>query len=372
MIEFDAVIIGAGVVGLAVAQRLSRQLKRIVILEKNPRIGLETSSRNSEVIHAGLYYPSGFLKTKLCVKGKRLLYEWCERYNIPHKRVGKLIVATNPYEEESLHIIKKQAEDNGVNEICYVGKKEISRMEPNIRAVAALYSPETGIVDSHKLMYSFLYAAEEQGAILSCRSEVTAIDITGHHFTLTVNKNEFQVKSSIVINSAGLHSDMIAKLTGLDIDSLRYRLKYCKGNYFTAIPSPAISRLIYPLPHEFNAGLGIHATVDLHGRVRFGPDVQYVESIDYSVDESRRGAFCKAINTYLPNVHEDSLFPEMCGIRPKLQGPGEPLRDFLICEESGKGLPGFVNLIGIESPGLTASLAIADYVASLLGLAIEN
>ncbi|MCX7816841.1 MAG: NAD(P)/FAD-dependent oxidoreductase [Syntrophales bacterium] len=372
MIEFNAAIIGAGVVGLAIAQRLARRLKRIVILEKNSRIGMETSSRNSEVIHAGLYYPSDFLKTKLCVKGKKLLYEWCQKYRIPHRRVGKLVVATNSHELEKLDILKKQAQENGVSEIYYVGGKELSLMEPYVRAVAALFSPDTGIVDSHKFMLSLLASAEEEGAILACRSEVTNVDLMGNSFVLSVNNNEFLVKSPIVINSAGLHSDRIAMLAGLDIDVLKYKLKYCKGNYFTAAPSPKISHLIYPLPHELNAGLGVHATVDLNGRVRFGPDVQYVESIDYSVDENRRSDFYKAISTYLPNVREDSLQPEMCGIRPKLQGPGDPIRDFLISEETEKGLPGFVNLIGIESPGLTASLAIADYVVSLLGLGEAN
>jgi len=381
---FDMIVIGAGVVGLALAQQFARKGRKLAILEKNDRFGQETSSRNSEVIHAGIYYPEDFLKSRLCVEGNRLLYEWCRHHNVPHARPGKLIVATGDEEEAELNAIKTGAEQNGVPELEILGRKQLLAMERELTARGAIFSPATGIVDSHCLMRSFLSAAESQGAILSCRARVTAIVPIGAGYDLEINQGEYHLRTKILINSAGLHADEIAARAGIDIDTAGYRLHPCKGNYFSASPSPALRHLVYPLPKKNNVGLGIHATLDLTGRVRFGPDSRYLERKEigmlkndrkgpasdggstagvYRVDEGRQEAFAAAIGKYLPGIAPDMLQPEMSGIRPKLQGPEDPAMDFIIREEGERGLPGFINLIGIESPGLTASLAIAGFVA---------
>ncbi len=381
--NFDVIIIGAGVVGLALAQQLARGNRKLGVLEKNDRFGQETSSRNSEVIHAGIYYPRDFLKSRLCVEGNRRLYAWCRRHDVPHARIGKLIIATSDEEEAELLAIKAGAEQNGVAELELLGKRQLHALEREVTAQAALFSPVTGIVDSHRLMRSFLSAAEEQGAILSCRATVTAITPDGAGYDLEVNHGEYRLHTQTLINSAGLHADDLAARAGIDIDAARYRLQPCKGNYFTVSPAPAIHRLVYPVPLKNNVGLGIHATLDLAGRVRFGPDSRYLDHEEitllkgdrnvptgngtdangvYRVDEDRREAFAAAIGKYLPGITPAALQPDMSGIRPKLQGPGDPARDFIIREEKALGLPGLINLIGIESPGLTASLAIAGYV----------
>ena len=377
---FDVIVIGAGVVGLALARQLARHNRKLAVLEKNDLFGQETSSRNSEVIHAGIYYPQDFLKSRLCVTGNRLLYEWCRRYKIPHARIGKLIVATNDDEEATLAAIKAGAERNGVPGLELLGRKQLQTMEREVKAQAALFSPSTGIVDSHTLMLSFLNAAQDQDAVLSCRTRVTAIHPDGAGYDLEINHGEYYVRTKTLINSAGLHADTVAALAGIDIEAAGYRLHPCKGNYFTASPCPALHHLVYPVPMKNNVGLGIHATLDLAGRVRFGPDSRYLaqEEIQrlksegkeatgiYGVDEDRRGTFAAAIGRYLPGIVPEMLQPDMSGIRPKLQGPRDPVTDFVIREEGERGLPGFINLIGIESPGLTACMAIAGYVEKII------
>ncbi|MCX7635136.1 MAG: FAD-dependent oxidoreductase, partial [Syntrophales bacterium] len=246
MTDFDIVVVGAGVVGLAVAARLGDKKRRIVVLEKNVRYGQETSARNSEVIHSGIYYPSTFLKTRLCIAGRRLLYPWCQRHRVPHLRVGKIIVATTEEEMAYLEALRLRAEENGVEGIRWVGSKELTRREPEVRARGALYAPETGILDSHSFMRSLLGEAEARDVILSCRSRVTAVHFDGKTYTLTVNGGDFQVRTDVVINSAGLWSDRIAQMAGMDIDRAGYCLKYCKGDYFQASPPPRINHLIYP------------------------------------------------------------------------------------------------------------------------------
>ncbi len=365
MDHFDITIIGAGVIGLAVAARVSRRRRiNALVLEKNDSFGMETSSRNSEVIHAGIYYPPGLLKTRLCREGNPSLFQYCEKKNIPHRRTGKLIIAVEDSEEEDLLRLKAQAGENGVDDLKAVSASEVRRLEPSVKAIMGLHSPSTGIIDSHSLMRSFMIEAESAGTIFAYRSEATAIAMRQGCYEIEINR-EHRIRSTSIINCAGLYADSIAALAGMDVEGLGYRLKPCKGSYFSASPSPRLSMLVYPVPVRNNEGLGVHATIDLGGRVRFGPDTEYVTAIDYAVDPGRRGKFFEAVSRYLPFLKEESLAPDMSGIRPKLQGPGEPYRDFVICEESAKGYPGFVNLIGIESPGLTSCIPIAELVCGM-------
>ncbi len=364
----DITIIGAGVVGLAIAEALAEKNRQVVVLEKNSSFGEETSSRNSEVIHAGIYYPKKFLKSSLCIEGNRLLYAWCKKHHVPHQRIGKFIVATNEEECADLEQIRITAENNGVEKLELLEREQIKSQEPEVKALAALFSPSTGIIDSHQLMQSLLKSAEAKGAIITYRSEVSDIHFDGSSWDLELNYGEYHINTKILVNSAGLHADKIAALAGIDVDAAGYRLKPCKGNYFSATPAPKINHLIYPVPVKNNIGLGIHATLDLSGRVRFGPDSRYLFNgwpMDYEVDESRRPAFYDSIHKYLPSVSIDDLTLDMSGIRPKIQGPGDPMMDFIIREETERGLPGFINLIGIESPGLTSCLAIGKYIKNL-------
>jgi len=361
----DVAIIGAGVVGLAIAEVLAVKNRQVVVLEKNNSFGLETSSRNSEVIHAGIYYPKEFLKSSLCLQGNRLLYDWCENHSVPYRRIGKLIVATNEEECADLERIKITAEDNGVEKLEHWGLRQLKAKEPEVKALAAIFSPITGIIDTHRLMQTLQVSAEGKDAIITYRSEVTAIYFDGAIWDLEINNGEYRINTKTIINSAGLHADHIAAFAGIEVDAAGYRLKPCKGNYFAATPAPKINHLIYPVPVKNNVGLGIHATLDLSGRVRFGPDSRYLsdnQTLDYTVDEALKPAFQESISKYLPEVSIDALTPDMSGIRPKIQGGGDPPMDFIIKEEGDRGLPGLINLIGIESPGLTACLAIGEYV----------
>lgn len=364
--SLNITVIGAGVVGLSITEELSANYKHVLLIEKNDGFGQETSSRNSEVIHAGIYYPHGFLKSSLCTEGNRLLYDLCRDRNIPHKRLGKLIVAVSDAECEHLENIKKHAEENGVSDLTLLGKKQVLTLDPEVSARAAIYSPSTGIIDSHSLMRSFYINAESSGAVIAFRSKVTAIHAENGIYEVETNGGEYRFRTGVIINSAGLYSDSIAAMAGINIDRLGYRLKYCKGNYFSASPSPKLNHLIYPVPPENTESLGIHATLDLSNRVKFGPDSQYIDEIEYGMDEGRRESFYQSIRNYLPGIKPEYLHPDMCGIRPKLQGPGEDYRDFIIKDESDIGYPGLINLIGIESPGLTSCVAIARYVKSLL------
>jgi L-2-hydroxyglutarate oxidase LhgO len=369
--SFQITVIGAGVVGLAVADELAAAFQNVLIVEKNTGFGQETSSRNSEVIHAGIYYPPGLLKSRLCVKGNRLLYETCVRRGIPHKRLGKLIVATSAQECHELEKIREQARQNSVTGLTTLGKKQIRTLEPEVKGVTALFSPSTGIIDSHSLMRSFLWNAEEKGATIAFRACVTAIRLENDGYDVEINAGEYRFRTKVLVNCAGLYSDKVAALAGMDIDKLGYRIKYCKGNYFTLSPAPKLRHLVYPVPVENNESLGIHATIDLNNRVRFGPDSEYIDTLEYSVDESRKYSFYEAIKRYIPNITAEGIQPDMCGVRPKLQGPGEPYRDFVIKEEQEAGRPGLINLIGIESPGLTSCIAIARHVSSLVEKALQ-
>lgn len=371
--EFTTTIIGAGVVGLAVAAALSETRRDVVILERNPGFGQETSSRNSEVIHAGIYYAKDSLKAKLCVEGRRLLYPLCEQSRIPHRRCGKLIVASDPDEEEILASIQARARENGVDDLKMIGSREIRTMEPHVRACAALHSPSTGIISAHRLMRRYFAQAKRNGVQFVPHATVLGIDRRdrgGYRIHVGYPDGQTEAFSSRwVINSAGLEADRMARSVGIDIDRCGYRLHYWRGDYFSLdVPKGFIQRLVYPVPQANHVGLGVHATIDLTDRVKLGPDATYLPDrhLDYAVNPTSRQSFYQAAARYLSGIAEAQLNPEMAGIRPKLQRPGDPARDFIIAEESDRGFPGLVNLIGIESPGLTASPAIARHVADLV------
>jgi L-2-hydroxyglutarate oxidase LhgO len=369
MADTSLTIVGAGVVGLAVAARLAPSHPDLVILERRERHGQETSSRNSEVIHAGMYYPTGSLKARLCVEGNRRLYALADRHRVPHRRTAKLIVATVPEETSALEGILAQGRANGVD-LEMLSGADARRLEPNVAAVAALFSPNTGIVSAHALMDHFLHEAREHGATLQPRAKVVALERRTSDYRVTIHSGQDveSFTSERVINAAGLGADTVAALAGIDVDAAGYHLHYVKGSYFSAsaAASKLTARLIYPVPGHVS--LGTHAVVGLEGRLRFGPDAEYLPDrvLDYRVDESRRGAFGEAVRRLMPAVRDEDLSPDIAGIRPKLQGPGEGFRDFVIAKEDGHGLPGLVSLVGIDSPGLTSAPAIAEHVAALL------
>jgi len=366
--EVDIAIIGAGVVGLAIAARVAGRNREVYILEKNETYGKETSSRNSEVIHAGIYYPKGSLKANTCVEGNAILYQLCAEHGIDYRNVGKIIVAITAEEVSNLEALLERGRANGVKGLKLLSKGEIQKIEPNIEATAAILSPATGIIDSHALMSYFLYEAREKGAKISYKSEVIGIEKLpeGYEVTIKSEPDNFSFRTRVLINCAGLNSDLIAKLAGIDINKAGYKLFYCKGEYFSVsrLKSKLIGRLIYPLPEPKLTSIGIHATVDLERKIRLGPNARYVDKVDYQVDESQKDSFYQSVRRYLPFIEYEDLEPEMAGIRPKLQGPGDDFRDFVIRHEQDKGLQGFINLVGIESPGLTGSPAIAKYVES--------
>lgn len=365
----DIAVIGAGVVGLAVSSKLVSPGREVFLIERHDSFGRETSSRNSEVIHAGIYYPADSLKRKTCVEGNRLLYEYCAQNRIPHRKTGKLIVAASEDEVPDLKALLEKGIGNGVAGLEMLSKKDIGGMEPEVRAAAAIFSPETGIIDTHSLMKDLERKFKGGGGTLSYNTDVRSIEKTKGGYKVTVNDADGSLtvlQARVLVNCAGLDSGRIAAMTGLDIPE--YRIRPCKGDYFRLNPSKAklIGRLVYPVPKKKGAGLGIHATPDLGGGVRLGPDEEYVYNIDYKVDVSKSNDFYESVKTFLPFITPDDLSPDTSGIRPKLQGPGEDFRDFVIREESDRGYPGLVDLIGIESPGLTACLSIACIVKKIL------
>ena len=366
----DIAVIGAGVIGLAIAAQVAKKDRAVYILESNESFGRETSSRNSGVIHAGIYYPEGSLKAKTCVEGNALLYEICQRYEIGCIKTGKLIVATRAEEVEELETLLQRGRRNGVKGLEMLPRTKVKEMEPNVSAMAAIFSPSTGIIDSYALMKFFLYQAEEEGAKVAYRTKVVGIERLSDGYEVMVENGggSFPFKTEVIINCAGLNSDKMAQLAGINVNEAGYKLFYCKGEYFSVgnNKNRLIKRLIYPTPEPNIKGAGIHAGFDLEGRMRLGPSARYVEGIDYRVDESQKWFFYHSAKRFLPFIEYEDLEPEMAGIRPKLQGPGEDFRDFVISHEHHKGLPGFINLIGIESPGLTGSPAIAEYVGSIV------
>ncbi|RJQ28231.1 MAG: NAD(P)/FAD-dependent oxidoreductase [Peptococcaceae bacterium] len=370
MAEVDITVIGAGVVGLAVAAAVAGRGRKVYVLEKNDGFGRETSSRNSQVVHAGLYYPPGSLKARACLEGNRLLYEICRQNDIAHKNLTKIIVANGEAEEKKLEFLRINGERNGVGGLRLLSRAELNKLEPNVKATAALFVPSTGIIDSHGLMKYFWQKARDNGAGVVYKTQVTGIDRTGGGYAVEVLEPGgcFTFTTEVLINCAGLYSDKIAGMAGIDVEQAGYRLHYCKGEYFSvgAGKSGLVSRLVYPVPLPEVTGVGIHVTLDLDGRMRLGPGVKYVRQVDYTVDEANRRLFYEGVRRFLPAIAVEDLEPEMAGVRPKLQGPGEAQKDFVIRHEAGRGLPGLINLIGIESPGLTASPAIAEIVKDMV------
>jgi len=361
-------VIGAGVIGLAVAAALSKAGRSVLILERESRISSGITSRNSEVVHAGLYYPTGSLKASLCVAGRDLLYAWCAEKRVDAPRIGKLIVATREEEESVLDDLFARGIENGVAGLSLIDRQEIRRLEPGVDARSALQSRETGIVDAQAFCLSLLAAAESDGAVLSLGRCVESLEPRSFGWRIELTHAEGgteKVDAGLVVDAAGLDADRIARLAGIDVDGLGWRQYLCKGDYFSLAAGVKISleRLIYPVPEP--AGLGIHATLDGARRLRFGPDAEYVENVDFEVDPSKAASFAASIARYLPAMTEVCLIPDYAGIRPKLAAPGESFRDFVIEEASPHGAPGFIACLGIESPGLTSALAIADYVAKL-------
>ncbi len=359
---------GAGVVGLAAAGAVARGGRSVLVLEAEPGIARGVTSRNSEVIHAGIYYPADSAKTALCIAGRRALYAWCAAKRVPHRKLGKLIVATRPDERAVVEGLCERAVANGVEGIELIGGAEVARLEPEVAALAAVHSRETGIVDVHAFCASLQAEAEAAGAVVLCDRRVRALARHAHGWRLEVEvagAAREAIDAGCVVDAAGLAADAVAGLAGLDVDALGWRLFPCKGDYFALAPGTRLrlSRLVYPVPQT--AGLGIHATLDLAGRVRFGPDTEYVGTLDYRVDPAKAERFREAAQRYLPGLAGAALVPDYAGIRPKLAGPGQGFRDFVIEEASRHGAPGFIACVGIESPGLTAALAIGERVASL-------
>lgn len=367
METLDCVVIGAGVVGLAIARRLALAGREVVVLEAENSIGNHTSSRNSEVIHAGIYYPTDSLRARMCLAGKKLLYRYCPNRGVDHKRITKVIVATADDEIPTLRKYKEQAERNGVDDLVWMSQDEVNAMEPNVIAVAGVLSPSTGIIDSHGLMLAYQGDAETKGASLVFESPVTGGEATGDGIELDVGgKEPMQVRAQIVVNAAGLTAPAVSRsIEGIPATTIAPQ-HFCKGHYYTLAGKAPFNRLIYPV----GSGLwhGVHVTLDLAGGVRFGPDIKWLDSIDYSFDEARAASFYEAIRHYYPALPDGSLVPGYTGIRPKITAQGEPAADFMIQGPQEHGVAGLVNLYGIESPGLTSSMAIGNHVANLLGL----
>jgi len=359
----DCVVIGAGLLGLAVARALALAGREVVILEAEDAIGTHTSSRNSEVIHAGIYYPQGSLKARACVAGRERLYAYCAERGVPHRRCGKLIVAADAAQLDELEAIRRKAHANGVADVARISREEVRALEPDLACVAALHSPSTGIVDSHALMLAYLGDAENAGAMLALKSPLQAARVTPQGIELQVAGAE-PLLARGVVNSAGLRAPSLARRMEGYPAAAAPRELYAKGNYYTLARRAPFTHLVYPVPEP--GGLGVHVTLDLGGRARFGPDVEWVDSIDYRVDPARAGRFYAAIRRYWPGLPDDALEPGYAGIRPKISGPGEPAADFVVQGPREHGVPGLVHLYGIESPGLTASLALADHAAAQL------
>jgi L-2-hydroxyglutarate oxidase LhgO len=361
----ECVVVGAGVVGLAVARVLALAGVEVMVLEREAGIGYETSSRNSEVIHAGIYYPKNSLKARLCVAGRHLLYAYCAARGVPHKRLGKLIVACDDGEVALLEGIRAKAAANGVDDLAFVAPDDLQRMEPALAAVAALISPSTGIIDSHALMLSYQGEAEAAGAMTVFRAPVEGGRVTDSGFELAIGGDEtMTLGCKLLVNCGGLHAPRVARrIAGIPPETIP-RDYLCKGVYFTYAGRAPFTRLIYPTPEK--AGLGVHLTLDLAGQARFGPDTEWIDAIDYAVDPRRGDSFYAAIRRYWPALPDGALQPGYAGIRPKINAPDEAAADFVVQGQADHGIPGLVNLYGIESPGLTASLAIADLVRSLI------
>lgn len=365
MEKIDCAVIGAGVVGLAIARRLALAGREVVILEAEEAFGTHTSSRNSEVIHAGIYYPTNSLKARLCGAGRDALYRYCAEHDVNHRRIGKIVVATEEDQIAGLEKYRAQAQVNGVSDLRMLDAREVAELEPEVRAVAGFLSPSTGIIDSHGLMLSYLGEAQAHGASLALASPVVSGSARDGGIVLQAGGREaMQIVCNSVVNAAGFHAQAVARsIAGVPAATVP-RTYYAIGHYYTLAGRAPFRRLIYPVARQ--DWLGVHVTIDLGGQVKFGPDFNWIDRIDYRFDESREAAFYEAIRRYYPGLKTGTLQPGYTGIRPKIAGPGAPAPDFVIHGPRDHGVAGLVNLYGIESPGLTASLAIADHVAALL------
>jgi len=356
--RLDCVIAGAGVVGLAIARSLAKSGREVLVLEAESQIGMHASSRNSEVIHAGLYYPEDSLKARLCVAGKEMLYRYCEAHQVGHQPIGKLIVAAQQADISKLEAIERQARLNGVDDVRFLDAAKIRELEPEVVGDGALWSPSTGIIDSHQLMMALQAEIETAGGMVVLNSKVTNLVLEDGELQFDAGGETFSCTT--LVNSAGLRAqELVSGMQPLS-QAERLRAHYAKGHYFAYQGTSPFRHLVYPLP--FDGGLGIHATNDLSGAVRFGPDVTWVDEIDYDFDESRKAEFVTAIKSYYPGLDEARLMPAYTGIRAKLAGPGAPFTDFDFQFEVNHGVPGLVNLFGVDSPGLSACLAIGEYI----------
>ena len=368
MESVDCVVVGAGVVGLAIARGLALAGREVIVLEAADGIGTETSSRNSEVIHAGIYYPPGSLMARTCVAGKHALYRYCAEHGVPHSNCGKLIVATSDDEASQLAGISARAAANGVADLRMLSAAEAVALEPNLRCTAALLSPSTGIVDSHGFMLALQGDAENAGAVFAFHSPAIAGRASATGIELDVGGAEpMMLACTLVVNSAGLHAPTLARaIAGMPAELIPTAY-YAKGNYFTLSGRSPFSRLIYPVPVP--GGLGVHLTIDLGGQARFGPDVEWIDGIDYTVDPARADVFYDAVRKYWPGLKDGALQPGYSGIRPKIVPPNVARQDFMVQGPEAHGIPGLINLFGIESPGLTAALALAEHVLRMAGRA---
>ena len=362
MDSVECLVVGAGVIGLAVARALARAGREVIVVESESGIGAGVSSRNSEVIHAGIYYPTGLDKTRLCVDGKAMLYAFCQQFGVPHKRCGKLLVAVNAGEVDKLAALKAQAEANSVVDLIWLSGKEARALEPALVVERALLSPSTGIVDSHAFMLALRGDAEAHGAMIAFETPVLAGRAGERGFVIeTGGPAPTRIAASMVVNAAGLGAQAVAgSIVGVPAAKIP-PLYLAKGNYFSLKGRSPFSHLIYPMPTP--GGLGVHLTLDLAGQTKFGPDVEWVDAIDYDVDPRRAASFYAAIRRYWPDLPENALQPAYAGVRPKIARPGGSTTDFVMQTEKDHGVARLINMFGIESPGLTASLAIADWVA---------
>ncbi len=363
--DIDSIVVGAGVVGLAIARALALSGREVLVIERNQYIGMETSSRNSEVIHAGIYYPKDSLKARLCVKGRDMLYEFCQSHNVEHKRLGKLIVATTAEQCDGLEAIFNKALANGVSDVAYCEHTELLKMEPHLNAMRAIHSPSTGIINSHELMLAYQGDLENNGGMVVLNSPVLFGEVIEGGFSLSVGGDEpTTITCRELINSTGLGAQAFSgSVKGIPDDSIP-QLHLSRGCYFTLSGKAPFNHLIYPMPN--NVGLGVHLTLDMQGQARFGPDTQWIDEIDYTVDPRRGDSFYAAVREYFPDLPDGKLEAAYSGIRPKISGPGEDAADFVIQGSSEHGVPGWVALYGIESPGLTSSMAISEQVLEAL------